>query len=422
MVTGQCSPAGTLAESQVAQIIAEGFAAHDLADKRVLVLVPDGTRTAPIPLMFRLLHDHLTACGATFDVLVALGTHQPMDETSLRRLVGITAEEPTGRYAGVQLLNHEWSNPSALTTIGVISADEIAVLTEGRLRQDVAVTLNRRLFDYDLIVICGPTFPHEVIGFSGGNKYFFPGVSGPDVINFTHWVGALITSSVLIGVKDTPVRRVVDHAAALIHCPKLCFSLVVVETPDHQPALAGLYAGTPEAAFSAAADLSAQIHVRWVDRPFRRALAVMPRMYDDLWVGAKGVYKLEPAIADGGELIVYAPHITETSVTHGAALEQVGYHCLEYFTKQWDRFGQVPTAVLAHSTHVRGLGTYDPATGVERPRIRVTLATGIPRERCERLGVGYLDPANVHPADWAEREDEGILLAAKAGEFLYRLR
>ncbi len=257
------------------------------------MLVPDGTRTAPIPLMFRLLHDHLTARGATFDVLVALGTHQPMNETALRRLVGVTAEERTGRYAGVQLLNHEWSNPSALTTIGVISADEIAELTEGRLRQDVAVTLNRRVFDYDLLVICGPTFPHEVVGFSGGNKYFFPGISGAEVINFTHWLGALITSYVIIGTKDTPVRAVMNRAAA--HDRPAQAVLLDGRGP-------GQTAGSPMAfrastgctparrrrLGSAAADLSSQVHVRWVEQPFRRVLSVMPHMYDDLWTGAKG--------------------------------------------------------------------------------------------------------------------------------------
>jgi nickel-dependent lactate racemase len=260
------------------------------------------------------------------------------------------------------------------------------------------------------------------VGFSGGNKYFFPGISGPEVINYTHWLGALLTSSATIGVKDTPIRAVIDRAASMIPREKLCLAMVVKEREGHVPGLAGLYAGSPEDAFSAAADLSAQLHILWVDKPYRRVLAVMPEMYDDLWVGGKGMYKLEPVVADGGEVVIYAPHITEVSYTHGAVLDQVGYHCRDYFTAQWDRFAHYPAGVLAHSTHVRGLGSYDLATGEETLRIRVTLATGIPKERCEALNLGYMDPASVDRGEWQGREKEGILVVPKAGEMLYRLR
>ncbi len=411
-----------LEEAEAREIVAQGFATCKVAGKRVLVIIPDGTRTAPLPLMFRLIHDAIGDQVAALDYLIALGTHQPMSEEAIARRVGVTAEELAADYAGVHIYNHRWDDPDALTTLGVISPEEILRLTGGLLEQAVPVTLNKMILAYDLLVVCGPTFPHEVVGFSGGNKYFFPGISGPEVINFTHWLGALLTSSATIGVKDTPIRRVIDRAASLIPRPKFCFAMVVKETADHQPGLAGLYAGSPEDAYSAAADLSAQIHVRWVEQPYQRVLAVMPEMYDDLWVGGKGMYKLEPAVADGGEVIIYAPHITEVSYTHGAVLDEVGYHCLPYFTEQWDRFSRFPAGVLAHSTHVRGLGTYDPATGEEKLRVNVTLATGIPHERCEQLNLGYLDPASVNLAEWEGREEEGILIVPKAGEMLYRLQ
>jgi len=148
----------------------------------------------------------------------------------------------------------------------------------------------------------------------------------------------------------------------------------------------------------------------------------MPEMYDDLWTAAKGMYKMEPAIADGGEVVIYAPHITEVSYTHGRLIDEIGYHVRDYFVKQWDRFKDYPWGVLAHSTHLRGVGSYDVSTGIERPRIRVTLSTGIPRERCERIGLGYLDPTTVDPEEWAGREEEGILLVRRAGERLYRVK
>ncbi|MCB0231018.1 MAG: hypothetical protein KDH90_18195, partial [Anaerolineae bacterium] len=71
---------------------------------------------------------------------------------------------------------------------------------------------------------------------------------------------------------------------------------------------------------------------------------------------------------------------------------------------------------------LRGIGEYDATTAIERPRIQVTLATGIPRERCELVNLGYRDPATIDPAQFADREDEGVLLVPHAGEMLYRLR
>jgi nickel-dependent lactate racemase len=188
----------------------------------------------------------------------------------------------------------------------------------------------------------------------------------------------------------------------------------------HDKKLAGLYIGEPEAAWSEAADLSAQLHIVALDRPVKRVLSILPDLYDDLWTGAKGMYKLEPVIADGGEVVIFAPNITEVSYTHGHVLDEIGYHVRDYFLKQWDRFKDYPWGVIAHSTHLRGIGTY--RDGIERPRIQVTLATGIPRERCERINLGYLDPATIDTSDWEGREDEGILVVPRAGEILYRLK
>jgi len=422
MVAGKGSTDGFLSPDDVRAIIQEalagaGLAGPGLAHKRVLVIIPDGTRTAPIPLFFRLLHEALAGRVAALDFLVALGTHQPMSDEALLRLVGLSPAEREGAYGDVGLFNHRWDLPGTLVPLGTISAGEIEALSRGMLVQEVPVTVNGMILDYDQLIVCGPVFPHEVVGFSGGNKYFFPGISGPEMINLTHWLGALITSFEIIGTRDTPVRAVIDRAASFIPVPRLCLAPVVTYY-----GLAGLYAGAPEEAWAAAADLSSQVHIVYRDAPVQRVLSVMPEMYDDLWTAAKGMYKMEPVIADGGEVVIFAPHLTEISYTHGKVIDEVGYHVRDYFVKQWDRFKDYPWGVLAHSTHLRGGGTYDAGTGIERPRIQVTLATGIPRERCEKVNLGYLAPCEVDMSQWQGREEEGVLVVPKAGEMLYRVR
>jgi nickel-dependent lactate racemase len=407
-----------LSEAETRDLLAEALEEAALVNKRVLILIPDSTRTAPIPMMFRLFQELLTDRVAALDYLVALGTHQPMSDAALSQLVGQPVVN--GKVGDTHVFNHRWDKPETFVTLGTIPAAKIEEISEGLLSQEVPVRLNRLIFDYDIIFICGPTFPHEVVGFSGGNKYFFPGISGPEVINFSHWLGALITSYKIIGTPHTPVRTVIDQAASFVDRPQLCFSMVVKTDASHNARLAGLYAGTPQEAYAAATELSSRLHIVWVDRPFRRVLSVMPSMYDDLWTAAKGMYKMEPAIADGGEVIIYAPHIDEISYTHGHVIDEIGYHVRDYFVKQWERFKEYPWGVLAHSTHVRGMGSFE--GGAEEPRISVTLATRIPRERCVRVNLGYLDPDAIKLDEWRERGGEGILLVPKAGEMLYRVQ
>ncbi|HEX2173072.1 MAG TPA: lactate racemase domain-containing protein, partial [Dehalococcoidia bacterium] len=288
-------------------------------------------------------------------------------------------------------------------------------LSGGYLTEDLEVKVNREIFAYDLLIVVGPTFPHEVVGFSGGAKYLFPGIAGADIINFTHWLGALVTSMDTIGQKDTPVRRVIHRAAEFVRTPIVCLALVMEGATLH-----GMYIGPHEEAWSAAADLSAQLNVVRMPQAFHRVLSMPSEIYDDLWTAAKAMYKTEPVVADGGEVIIYAPQVTEISYTHGRLIDEIGYHVRDYFVKQRDRFEHVPGGILAHSTHVKGTGTYDSASGVETPRIQVTLATGIPEERCRRVNLGYADHRTIDPREWAGREAEGVLLVPHAGEMLYR--
>ena len=403
-----------ITEEELRGVVARGLDEAGLDGKRVLAIIPDSTRTMPVPLMFRLLTERLMGSARAIDFLVALGTHPPMPEDALNKLVGITAEQRAGKYADVQILNHAWDDHTVLKSVGTIPAAEIAEISGGLMSKDVPVDINGIIFDYDVLLIVGPVFPHEVVGFSGGNKYLFPGIAGPEIIHSFHWLGALVTNPLINGTKHTPTRQVVERAAECVDIPKLCFTLVTKHEGCH-----AIFFGTPQGAWSAAADVAAQTHIKYVDRTYNKVLGLAPEMYDDLWTAAKAMYKLEPVLADGAELIIYGPHIDEVSYTHGKIIDRVGYHTRDYFVKQMEKFEGVPGGIMAHSTHVKGIGSFE--NGVEAPRVNVILATGIPEERCHRINLGYMDPAAINVEEWEGREDEGVLVVHDAGEVLYRL-
>ena len=384
----------------------------------VLVLIPDHTRSLPLPFLFRAIVDVLHD-AKQLDFMVALGTHPPLSEESLNQLVGISAEERTTTFKHIGLLNHAWDTPSTLTSLGVIEQDEVKQIAgvnwHSSLPNEVDIRINKAALEYDHIVILGPTFPHEVVGFSGGAKYLFPGISGADMINATHWLGALAGVVGTIGIKETPVRAMIHAAASRLETPVTLAALVV-----EGKGLSGLFVGDHLSAWNEAAELSAERHIRWCEKPFQRVLSCAPPMYDELWTGAKAMYKLEPAVAVGGEVIIYAPHLDVVSHVHGKYIYEVGYHILPYLLNDWDRFKNYPLGVLAHSTHVRGSGVME--NGIEKPNVHVTLASKISAEDCARLNLGYLDPAKINIDEWKGREDEGILYVPKAGEILFRIK
>jgi nickel-dependent lactate racemase len=415
MIAGRGTLRGYLPPEDVAAVAAEGLARLPIDGRRVLVIIPDRTRTMPMPAMFDVIVGELGPRAAALDFLVALGTHSPLDDAQLGRLVGRPVE--AGRTGRHRIFNHQWDEPAALVEIGTLRGRDIAALTDGRFTADVPVALNRLVLEYDHILICGPVFPHEVAGFSGGTKYLVPGIAAPAIIHFTHWLGALITSYSIIGTAATPVRAVIDSAAALLDTPVSLMALVVA--PE---GVAGIFCGDVHEAWARAAALSANRHIVWLPEPVDRVLSVMPAMYDDLWTAAKGMYKVEPAVADGGEVIIYAPHVREVSHVHGAMIDAIGYHCRDYFLAQWDRFATYPGGILAHSTHVKGLGSFDRESGVEASRVTVTLATGIPPERCARVNLGYADPDAIDPGEWGDITGAGSARRVpRAGELLFRV-
>jgi nickel-dependent lactate racemase len=406
---------GVLTTEQVRAFVREQLDATDLDDRSVCIVVPDATRTCPLPMLLEAVHGAIHGRVSRMTTLIALGTHQPMSEEALGRHLGYEPGHLEETYPGMTVVNHEWWKPEVFADLGTIPASRVEELSEGRLSLDVRVLLNRAVVDHDVALVVGPVLPHEVVGISGGNKYFFPGVAGQEIIDVSHWIGALITSAEIIGTTDvTPVRALINDGAALVPAEKLAFC-VVGEAGSLD--LHSVSFGDTIAAWANAAEVCAATHVHYLDAPVQRVVSVIPEMYDDIWTGAKGFYKLEPVVADGGEVVLYAPHITEISTSHPEILE-IGYHCRDYFVKQWDRFAHIHWGTLAHSTHLRGAGTYDLETGEERLRVKVTLATRIPPEVCAQANLGWVDLETI---DLEAERAAGSFVVPNAGEVLYRL-
>jgi nickel-dependent lactate racemase len=406
-------PEGFLSSDEITEFVRRALTSLDVTNKKVLLIVPDATRSCPMPLLLPLIQEHLCE-AASITALIALGTHAAMTDVEINNF--FAAGKPVADlYPAIRFINHEWWKPETFNQIGLISSEQLRDISVGRLDREVPVLINKLVTDSDLVLIVGPVFPHEVVGFSGGAKYLFPGVSGKQMIDTSHWLGALISSSEIIGATGiTPVREMINTAASFVETDLYALCLVVQSGTGHLEAISF---AKPHSAWELASAISAKTHINYLKTPVKRVLSIIPERYADIWTAAKGMYKVEPVIADGGEVIIYAPHVTEFAYTH-PELEEIGYHCREFFTKQWDKYAEFPTGLLAHSTHLRGAGTFDEDNG-EQLRITVTLATGISEARVRAMNLNYLDPATLNISDY-ENDSETMVLP-NAGEILYRL-
>ena len=380
------------------------------ASARVLGIIPDKTRTFS-PLV---VHELLAACqdrGLHLDFLIATGTHAAMTEAESAYFLKSAGHEELFRNATIA--NHS-TGAEHLISLGTLEASTVRDLSGGLLTEPIPVRVNRLTLEYDLLVVIGPVFPHEVIGMSGGWKYFFPGISGAELIDHSHWLGALLGISKVIGRSETPVRRLVEKAGEMVLAqrPVTCFSLVISPRGLH-----GLFHGDPVESHRAAARLSRDVNVVWTDRRFKRIVAQCPTKYDELWTGGKLAYKTQEVAQKGGQIVLHAPHLDLIAPQH-PEVEKIGYHCLDYFTGQWDRFKNTERSSLAHSTHVSGPGVYE--GGVETLHARRVLSSKVSAEHCASINLDYLPPDSIDFATHAPfGDDEDTLWVPQAGEQLY---
>ena len=401
-----------LSNSEIEKLVVDAFEKYDLSDKKILAIIPDNTRTAPIDILFKIFYKSYLKNVKTLDFIIALGTHPLLTTEEKLKRFGITLREYNEINNRIKIMNHRWDIPDTFLKIGSLGKNEISDITNGLLNEDVDITINKIIFNYDKILILGPVFPHEIVGFSGSNKYLFPGIGGWDFIDITHWLGALVSNMNIIGIKDTPVRRLIDRARTFIDKDIIYYNIVM-----HYKDIKGLFIGDNSSAWENAVELSSKVNIKYIDKPVKNVISMPSENYDDFWTASKGVYKLEPIIADGGNIFLYAPHVKVFSYTHGKIIEKVGYHIKEYFLSNFDKYKDEPRTVLAHCALVSGQGLYK--NKKETPRINIHLATGIPEDACKRANINYINPSNIDIEKL--KKDNSYLVVENSGEILYRL-
>jgi nickel-dependent lactate racemase len=384
--------------------------------ERVLAIIPDKTRDDNTHQLFPIANEFLNKRGgASFDALVAQGTHPPMSQSQKLSKIGLA------NFSG-QLFDHRWDEADELIKLGDLSPETVHDLTGGLIDQAVPVSINKLLAPgiYDTVLVFGATVPHEVAGFAGGAKYFFPGVAGPELTHTTHWLGALAGIENIIARVDTPTRRLIEAAADLVPARIISLNTVVSRELDGELVTYALFAGEIREAFRRAAEVSRQVHIRYTGRKYKKVIALLDPHYDELWVGGKASYKLGAIIEEGGELIIYAPQLTKISETHGALIEKYGYAPLEVVR---DMLGvsqelRENLCIAAHLAHVAYAGRLD-EHGKVIPRYQITMASGLDEETCRRVNLGYLDHRSLDYE--ALRSDPDTLIVENAGRDLYQI-
>jgi nickel-dependent lactate racemase len=415
---GKGSPDLDLSPSELRAILGQALLSV-APGARVLAIIPDKTRDDNTDLLFPFAAEILAARGiAQFDALVAQGTHVPMTEAEKRSKTGLSNG---GQAPGLgQIFDHKWNVPEELVTIGELSAARVGELTGGLINDAIRVNLNRLLRPgtYDTVLLFSATVPHEVAGFAGGAKYFFPGIAGPDLTHATHWLGALASIENVIGRIETPTRHMIEAAADFVSAQVISLNSVVTRDDGDHLRTHAFFTGDFRHAFRQAAQVSRQVHIKYTGRKYKRVVALLDEHYDELWVGGKASYKLGSIIEEGGELIIYAPHLRTISETHGRLIEKYGYAPLDRVREMvaLSTELQANLAVAAHLAHVSYAGQRD-ETGRVIPRFRITMASALDEATCRRVNLGFMDHRTFRRENYESAAD--TLVVERAGRDLY---
>ena len=385
----EAKAAGTIDTTQIEAGLAEWLAGLGYQPHRVLLLPPDITRShSGAGLIVQMLWQMLTAEGSAIQIMPALGTHVPMTRVEQVRMYG--AEIPESAF-----LAHDWRNDTC--RIGEIPGAFIGEISGGRVDFPIPIEVNKRLMSgtYDLIVSIGQVVPHEVVGMANYSKNIFVGCGGKEIIDKSHFLGAVYGLEQLMGRDHSPVRKVFDYGEEhFLGDIPLQYILTVVATGKDAPAgmpvstavprICGLYAGRERRLFEAAVRLSQAKNLCLLDAPLKKVVVYLdPEEFKSTWLGNKAIYRTRMAIADGGELLIIAPglkHFGEDDLID-ALIRKYGYagtdKVLEWVRTKDDLRSSLSAA--AHLIH-----------GSSEGRFRITYAPGhISAAEIEQVHFNY---------------------------------
>jgi nickel-dependent lactate racemase len=376
--------------------------------RRVLILPPDITRyhswAGPLTCM---LYERLKK-DATVAILPTVGTHAPMSDAEIAKMFpGV----PRGLFYA-----HDWRN--GVVALGEVPAELIGRLSEGKLDFSARVEVDRLLVEgnWDAILSVGQLVPHEVIGIANHNKNVFVGAGGSDLINKSHWLGAVYGIERIMGRAQTPVREMLNYASRHLarHLPLVYLLTVRAKAEDGQLVTRGLYAGDDEACFLQGAELCRRVNLDLLDRPPRKMVVYLdPMEFKSTWLGNKAVYRTRMAIADDGELIVLAPGVKEfgEDPTIDRHIRRFGYRGTPATLEQVRTNPELAMnlSAAAHLIH-----------GSSEGRFTITYCPGkLSREEIEGVGFHYGDLQSMQKRYSPERLTDGWNTLADGEEVFY---
>ena len=386
--------------------------------KKILVIPPDITRLhSNAGELTRILYELWdSGNGQAFDILPAIGTHASMTGEHIAEMYG---KLPKAVY-------HEHNWRSGLFTFGEVPSEFIREVSAGKLDYSIPVAINRRIVEgeYDLVISVGQVIPHEVIGIANGFKNVLVGTGGVEMINKTHFLGAVDGMEKLMGRTDTSVRRVLNyaHSRYLKQLGIIYIMSVMDVDEDGERIMRGLYIGDDAQTFEIAAELSRNVNMNFLDAPLSKAVVYLdPREFRSTWLGNKAIYRTRMAMADDGELIIIAPGLREFGEDSeiDRLIRKYGYRGTSATLKAVENNSELREnlSAAAHLIH-----------GSTEGRFKVVYATEhLSQQEIESVGYEWMPLEDVlalyNPRTLADGfNDDGFYYISEPGQGLWALR
>ena len=301
------APDCAISDEELRTLVHQTIEKSGKTPKKMLLLPPDHTRlnSRAGRITEMIYEDYHDKCE--IDIMPALGTHSPMTDAQLEMMFGKKIPKSVFKV-------HDWRND--VVTLGTASSDFLKELSGGKLDYEVKIQVNKILFEpYDLILSIGQVVPHEVVGLANYTKNIMVGVGGSDIINKSHFLGAVSNMEKIMGHADSPVRRLFNYGVDTYLADRPLVFMLTVMAKDQttgKMAMRGFFSGQGPDAFLASSDLCVKTNLELLDQPLKKVVVYLdPEEFKSTWLGNKAIYRTRMAIADNGELIILAPGLRE---------------------------------------------------------------------------------------------------------------